>query len=489
MSTAGSLTELLYEGAEIDRSAVAVDDGHRVYRYDDLIARVEGMGAALQRRLGKPGRRVAICASNHFDHLVAYLAIFVSGSIWVPLNPANGRSLNSKIAARANPDLVLVDRDNAAEAPDLPTRIALEEIVDSPGDFEPVVADADDVAAIKFTGGTSGEPKGVVQTHGNMLAVIENLQHFYRFSAKDINLVIAPMTHGSSHYLFPVLARGGRHKFVCDRSTESILEALRAGTSTVFMPPTLIYKLLHEQRPSPDQFAALRHLTYSAAPMPPDRIAEAQAAFGPRISTLYGLTEAPVTICALGPREMQDSRLRQTVGRPCLNSRVRIVDEDRNAVPAGTVGQVEAHGPIVMRGYLDEPALTGETLRDGWLSTGDLGFLDDEGYLTLVGRANDVIITGGFNVHPAEIENAMSRVPGVRECCVFAVEDDYWGQRIEAAVAVDTSSDVSEDSILRFVRDELGPVRTPKKLHFLESLPRNAVGKVVRRSMREALGI
>jgi acyl-CoA synthetase (AMP-forming)/AMP-acid ligase II len=281
----------------------------------------------------------------------------------------------------------------------------------------------------------------------------------------------------------PVLAAGGRHRFVRDRSAGSILAALRGGTTISFMPPTLVYKLLQEPGLSPDQFAHLRHITYGAAPMPVARIAEAQRAFGPRISALYGQTEAPMTITALGTVEMSDASLRATAGRPCGTSRIRVVDDDGRTLPTGKTGNVEVRGPIVMPGYLDDPALTASTIRDGWLRTGDLGRVDDAGYLTLMGRASEMIITGGFNVYPEEIENILAEAPGVAECCVFGVDDPYWGERIEAVVALTPDASSGAAEIRAFVRERLGSVRTPKTLHLTDSLPRNAVGKVVRRDM------
>jgi acyl-CoA synthetase (AMP-forming)/AMP-acid ligase II len=215
--------------------------------------------------------------------------------------------------------------------------------------------------------------------------------------------------------------------------------------------------------------------------MPPERIVEAQQAFGPRISALYGQTEAPVTICALGTDDMLDPVLRGTVGKPCVNSRVRVVDDTGTEVTTGTVGNIEVKGPIVMKGYLDDPELTQATIRNGWLATGDLGALDSEGFLTLVGRVSEVIITGGFNVYPAEIENVLAAIPGVRECCVFGVPDDYWGERVEVAVV--GNGDIDDESIMQAVKKKLGSVRTPKAVHFVDELPRNAVGKVVRRDL------
>jgi acyl-CoA synthetase (AMP-forming)/AMP-acid ligase II len=190
-----------------------------------------------------------------------------------------------------------------------------------------------------------------------------------------------------------------------------------------------------------------------------------------------------MTICALGAKEMQDPVLRGKAGKACSNSRARIVDDAGLELPVGTVGNIEVQGPIVMKAYLDEPGLTDATLRDNWLRTGDLGSLDETGCLTLSGRASEVIITGGFNVYPAEIENVLAKAPGVRECCVYGVDDSYWGERIEAVVVPDPGSNASNADILGFVKEELGSIRTPKALHVVDVLPRNAVGKVVRLEM------
>jgi acyl-CoA synthetase (AMP-forming)/AMP-acid ligase II len=478
-----SLTRMLYDGAAINMAAIAVENRDDNITFEELIGRVESMGAALQKLLPTPGSRIALCAGNHADHLIAYLAILISGFVWVPLNPANGRPLNTTIANKAKPDLVLIDRASIDKAPDTDRLREFETLRAESHTFEATRASPDEVAAIKFTGGTSGEPKGVVQTHGNMLAVIENMRAFYKFESTDCNLAVAPLTHGSSHYIFPILAAGGRHRFLHDHSAAAILTAMRDNTTVTFMPPTLVYKLLQTPGLSPEQFPRLRHLTYSGAPMPSDRIIEAQRAFGPCVSSLYGQTEAPMTICALSTSEMRDPALRGTAGRACRNSEVRIVDETDTEVPAATAGRIEVKGPIVMREYLDEPEQTAATIHDGWLRTGDLGSLDESGNLMLSGRASEVIITGGFNVYPAEIENVLATAPGVRECCVYSVEDSYWGERIEAAIVSDAGGATSEVEILAFVKKELGPVRTPKALHRVNALPRNAVGKVLRRDM------
>ena len=480
-----SIATLFYDGASRNPSATAVDDSRNQLTYETLVGRVEACAAALQSRLPDANGRIALCAENHIEHLVAYLAILLSGRVWIPLNPRNGPVLNSNILGRAAADIVLVDRKSVGQVPEQGNILYLDDLPSTGGSYTRTARAADDVAAIKFTGGTSGQPKGVLQTHGNMLAVIENMQAFYEFTDADCNLAVAPLTHGSSHYILPIIAAGGRHRFPLDNSASSIVSALRDGTTVSFVPPTVIYKILDGAALSPEEFPRLRHLSYSAAPMPPSRIREAQEAFGPCISTVYGQTEAPNTICGLTADEMKSGELQGTVGRACRNCQIRVVDDTGEAVAIGETGVVEVSSPIVMKGYLDDSELTQKTIRNGWLSTGDIGWLDDAGYLTLVGRGSEMIISGGFNVYPAEVENVLTQAPGVIECCVFAVADDYWGERIEAILVVENDAEKNTPQLLAFVREQLGPVRTPKALHFSDAIPRNAVGKVIRRDMPE----
>jgi len=499
MPAEDSLAKRLYDGAGLSPGAAALIGEDESVSYTALVQRVERYALALQHLLPERGSRVALCAANHIEHLLCYIAILVAGYVWVPMNPKNGRALNSVILKKAAPDLLLTDMGSRANAPESGNQLLLGNAAEGIHsiaeissrlpyrNFTPHIALPDDIAAIKFTGGTTGEPKGVMQTHANMLAVMDSMQSFYRFSARDCNLAVAPLTHGSSHYVFPVLAMGGRHRFVDELSADRILAALRSGTTVTFMPPTLIYKLMDSASAAPADFLALRHLTYSAAPMPVERIRQAQAIFGPCISTVYGQTEAPLMISALSPAEMLLPEKQSTVGRAGCGCEIRIVDDEGRNQPAGSVGNISVKGPIVMPGYLDDPGQTARVLRDGWLITGDLGHLDDDGYLSLVGRASELIITGGFNVFPAEVENAVVGMPGIRECCVFGVADDHWGERIEAAVTVADDFRGTQSDILDWVRIHIGPIRTPKAVHIVTMIPRNAVGKIVRRDMPKYL--
>lgn len=475
----------LYDNLARKADRPALFDGETVITHGELIARVERAAGDLARRGIGPGARVALCAANTAGHAVAYLAILRAGAVWTPLNPRNGARLNAALAARARPDLVLVDNasaDHLGEVAALDLSAWLNELGDAPP--PPLHDDPDAPFALKFTGGSTGVPKGVVQSQASGKAALDSLAAFYGFGPDDVNLAVAPLTHGSSHYVLPVLAAGGAHVLLAQPERPRILEELKRRVSVVFMPPTLITLLMAEADFGPADFPKLRHLTWSAAPMAPARVAEAIARFGPVISTLYGQTEAPMAITGLSAAEMTDPALADSVGRPFPGTPVRLLAADGRLLARGE-GEVVVGGDLARTVYLDDPAQTAAARHEGWLRTGDLGRLGDDGVLRLIGRTKDLIITGGYNVYPAEVEAALVAHPAVAEACAFAVPDPVWGERLEAAVAVagDVPPGLAAD-LAAFVREAIGPVRTPKRLHLVPALPRNPVGKVVRDEVR-----
>ena len=476
----------LYENRTAKADRPALIDGKTTITHAALIDGVEAAAADLIRRGVRPGDRIGLCAANSADHVVAYLAILRAGAVWTPLNPRNGARLNTEFQARARPALTLYDAASMAATGACSRPLPLEDwLADLPpaADLPPIHDDPAAPFALKFTGGSTGVPKGVVQSQASGRAALESMAGFYGFTAGDVNLAVAPLTHGSSHYILPVLAAGAAHVLLAEPDRAAILSELKRRVSVAFMPPTLIALLMAEASFAPEDFPALRHITYSAAPMSPDRIAEAIARFGPVISTLFGQTEAPMAIAGLSPAEMLDPALRASVGRTFPGTRVAVLDA-AGAVHVHGEGEVLVAGDLARTEYLDAPNLTAASRHEGWLKTGDIGRLDPDGLLTLIGRSKDLIITGGYNVYPGEVEAALNRHPAVREACAFAVEDDVWGERLEAAVAVDPG--FTDDAALRaFVRDAIGPVRTPKRLHLLSALPRNPVGKVVRSEIRD----
>ena len=472
----------LYENRAAKADRPALFDGDVTVNHGELIARVEAAAGNLAARGVRPGERVGLCARNSWRHVVAYLAILRAGAVWTPLNPRNGARLNADFQAWARPALTLIDAASVeaagAAARPLPLEAWLDDAV---GTAPEIIDDPDAPFALKFTGGSTGVPKGVVQSQASGAAALRSLSAFYGFTADDVNLAVAPLTHGSAHYVLPVLAAGGAHVLMAEPDRAAILTEMKTRVSTVFMPPTLIALLMNEATFAPEDFPRLRQLTYSAAPMSPERIAQAIARFGPVVSTLYGQTEAPRTIAGLSPHEMADPDRRTSVGRLFADTPVRLLSTDGALFERGE-GEIVVGGDLARTHYLDAPELTAASRHGGWLKTGDIGRIGDDGLLHLIGRSKDLIITGGYNVYPGEVEAALNLHPMVREACAFAEPDEVWGERLEAAVAVAPDADAA--AITAFVRDRIGPVRTPKRLHILPDLPRNPVGKVVRDDVR-----
>ncbi|WP_298163518.1 AMP-binding protein [Brevundimonas sp.] len=473
----------LYDNLPAKADRPALFDGDVTLTHGELIAMVEAAAGDLAARGVGAGDRVGLCARNSWRHVVAYLAILRAGAVWTPLNPRNGARLNGDFQARANLSLTLIDTASVEAAGVSARRLALETWLDGVGEAtpSPITDDADAPFALKFTGGSTGVPKGVVQSQASGAAALRSLQTFYDFMADDVNLAVAPLTHGSSHYVLPVLAAGGAHVLLAEPDRAAILSELRTRVTTVFMPPTLIALLMGEAGFQPDDFPRLRHLTYSAAPMSPDRIAQAIQRFGPVVSTLYGQTEAPMTIAGLSPEDMAVPDRRASVGRLFADTPVRLLTGDGDLVERGE-GEIVVGGDLTRTIYLDAPGLTAASRHDDWLKTGDIGRIGEDGLLHLIGRSKDLIITGGYNVYPGEVEAALNLHPMVREACAFSEPDDVWGERLEAAVAAAPDADPAH--IMAFVREQIGPVRTPKRLHLVDALPRNPVGKVVRDDVR-----
>lgn len=479
---------VLYENWRAHADHPALIDGERILSHGALIALVDALAADLARRGLTHGRRIGLCAVNSWRHVAAYLAILRAGAAWVPLNPGNGPLLNADLQRRAELDLLLVDEPSRDQIGPCARKLALEAWVEQAGRGQeppPLDHDPDAVFAIKFTGGSTGRPKGVVQTRRSAAAALRAMQTYYAFTAQDVNLAVAPLTHGSSHYVLPVLAAGGAHVLLARPDRAAILDELRRRVSIAFMPPTLIYLLMEEAAFGPADFPALRHLTWSAAPMPPARIRQAVARFGPVLGSLYGQTEAPMTIAALSPAQATQDALRGAAGYPFPPTPVRVLTTEGRVAEQGE-GEILVGGDLADTSYLDDPDATAAARHDGWLKTGDLGRIDPDGLLTLLGRSREMIISGGYNIYPAEVEVALCAHPAVREACAFGVEDQVWGERLEAAVVLDdTLTDPA--ALMDHVRRTLGPVRTPKVLHELAALPRNPVGKVVRFDVRNLI--
>lgn len=495
--------DLIYRAAAHQPDAVAVEAPGRSLSYRELMIRADALAVALQAIDPEPQTRVGICAYNTLEHLIALLAVMASDKIWVPLNPLDAaRDLDTKIAA-ARPSLLIADENCLDKFDPGPATV----LIGARGDGASK-ADAQCIGslitryrgarprrqglplsatqAIKFTGGSSGKPKGVLQPYRAWIAGASSMIHAFGFGAADRYLMAAPLTHGTSCYVTPILAVGGTLVFMDGKTTpENVLDAFQGQRITAsFLPPTLIYMMMQAMDQRSRQFERLRLLIYGAAIMPPGKIRQARAMFGPVIATNYGLTEAPQIITALIPEEASDESTIASVGRASFMTRVGIVNPACDLLPAGEQGEIVVSGDLLMSGYLDNPEQTAEALVDGWLHTGDVGYLDERGYLFLKDRLKDVIISGGFNIYPSDVEAALTAHPAIHECVVFGRPDEKWGEAVQVAVELRDGVAASAEDIITFAKQQIGSVQAPKHVHFVDSLPRSAVGKVQRREVR-----
>ncbi len=495
--------DLIYRAAARRPDAVAVEAPGISLGHRELAARADALAVALQSMDPEPQSRVGVCAYNNVEHLIALLAVMAADKIWVPLNPLDAsRDLSSKIAA-ARPSLLIADeaclgKFDPGSAPVLIAARGKDSASAGALHIDDLIARHRGerprrqglspalTQAIKFTGGSSGKPKGVLQPYRAWIAGASSMIHAFGFGPTDRYLMAAPLTHGTSCYVTPILAAGGTLVFMEGKTTPGkVLDAFQGqDITTSFLPPTLIYMMMQAMEQEPRRFERLRLLIYGAAIMPPEKIRQARALFGPVIATNYGLTEAPQIITALTPEEATDESTIASVGRASFMTRVGIVDAAGALLPTGEQGEIVISGDLLMSGYLDNPQQTAEALVDGWLHTGDVGYLDERGFLFLKDRLKDVIISGGFNVYPSDVEAALAAHPAIHECVVFGRPDEKWGEAVQVAIELRQGADASAEDIIAFAKQQVGSVQAPKQVHFMDSLPRSAVGKVQRREVR-----
>jgi acyl-CoA synthetase (AMP-forming)/AMP-acid ligase II len=314
----------------------------------------------------------------------------------------------------------------------------------------------------------------------------------YGADEKSVNLAAAPMTHTSGLLSIPCSARGGTVVVVTKPDPAVLLAAIpKYRVTEFFLPPTVIYRLLD----IPDlakkvDFSSLKYFMYGAAPMSVEKLRQAIGTFGPVMMGGYGQTEAPASISYLPPGEhfvggrvASDERL-SSVGRPNPLIRVEIMNDANQILPQGETGEICVRGDLVMKGYYKAPDKTAEAIVDGWLHTGDVGHLDAEGYLHITDRKKDMIISGGFNVYPSEVEQVIWSHPAVQDCAVIGVPDDKWGEAVKAVVELNAGQTATADELIALCKDKLGSVKAPKSVDFVASLPRSPVGKVLKKDLR-----
>ncbi len=452
------------------------------------------------------GSVVGILSANTPEVPVAMGAALIAGVRWVPLHPLGSLEDHAFVLADAGVEILLFDpatqQDRAAElgalVPGLRRVVALsptpdaEDMATASARFgarrlsAPAVRPSD-VSWLLYTGGTTGRPKGVVETYRAVAQMTYIQMAEWDWPAQVRTLCATPLSHAASALFLPTLLKGGSlavlPSFDPDRFVDTV-ERLRI--TTTFLVPTMIYRLLEHPGLDAADLSSLETLFYGASAMSPSRLAEGMARLGSVFFQFYGQAECPTTVTVLTKEDHRCGRPERltSCGRPVPWLDVALLDEDGTEVATGRTGEICVRGPLVMAGYHNRPAETAEALRGGWLHTGDLARADDEGYLTIVDRKKDMIVTGGFNVFPREIEDVLSSHPGVLMAAVIGVPDPDWGEAVRAVVVPRAGAPLDKAELIQLVKSRKGPPAAPKQIDFVDTIPLTGLGKADKKALR-----
>jgi acyl-CoA synthetase (AMP-forming)/AMP-acid ligase II len=473
----------------------------QVLTFEELLDRTLRIARFIATK-GEIGDRVVILAKNCPEYVELLFAIWAAGRIAVPVNAKLHPLETHQIVVDAGARLVFASRDLADELmrsasaakPDLIT-IGSRHYIDlfAYDRIEPIHAAATDVAWLFFTSGTTGRSKGAMLTHRNLTAMQTACIADFGSIESDHSLIHAgPMSHGSGLYALPYIGRGARQVIPASDNFDplEILDLCDVHPRcAMFLAPTMVKRLREAMLALQRKPKNLEKIIYGGGPMYLEELKQSLAAFGQKFAQLYGQGEAPMTITGLRMRDhaIGDMRVLGSVGWPRSGVEVRVVDSDGTALPDGQTGEIICRGDIVMAGYWNDPDATKVTLRGGWLWTGDMGSMDADGLLTLRDRSKDVIISGGSNIYPREVEEILLKYPSVREVSVIGQRDAEWGEITVAFVVSDNPAPSVRDELDRHCLDHIARFKRPKRYIFVENLPKNAYGKVLKRELAKQL--
>ncbi len=487
-----------------DRDAFVLDDRHLTYReFGETLSRL--VQCLQARGLGR-GDAIATLSSNRPEAFLVTAAAYLTGMRVTWMHPLSSEDDHAYILEDSGVHTLFVDETSFAaraaalreRVPGLRTLYAFgpcaiaEDIVAASRAYAPVPlesrASADDVCVLVYTGGTTGKSKGVVHTHRVHVAMVMTELAEWDWPAEVRFLAMTPISHGAGAMIMAVLLRSGTFVLAKGFDAQHFYELVeRHRITATFLVPTMIYVLLDHPGASSADCSSLKLIIYGAAAMSPGRLAEGMRRFGPVFMQLYGQSEAPNAVTVLRVRDHDPEGHPQRLascGTPSAGLQVRLLDEDGREVPVGVVGEICVRGPLVMSGYWNKPEETARALRHGWLYTGDLARRDADGFLYIVDRSKDMIVTGGFNVYPREIEDVLTAHPAVATAAVIGVPDDKWGEAVKAIVQLRPGASASAAELIERVRDAKGPVHAPKSVEFAESLPVTGLGKPDKKALR-----
>lgn len=488
----------LARSARLSPDAPALGDGLRQLTYRQLDDRVSRLSDGLLRSGLELGDRVAILMANRPELLETLYACFRAGLVAVPINsrlhPDEVRYIVSQAGARAimaGPQHEASARGSGA-AFVVPLGDTYERLIaggDSGFADRPLAGDTP--AWLFYTSGTTGRPKGATLSHGNLLEmVVSCLANVTDYRASDTVLHAAPLTHGAGLYALAGIARGAFHLVPPSPPFDPVvvLETVARTRATVvsFLTPTMVRLLIDAAAAVASDIRSLRGIVYGGGPMYAEDLRRAQATFGLILTQIYGLGETPMTVTYLPPAvPAEEGQELASVGTPHPNVELRLLDEAGADVPIGAMGEVCVRSAAVMLGYWNDSEATEEVLKGGWLHTGDLGRLDESGRLYLLDRKKDLIVSGGSNIYPREVEEVLIAYPGVASVAVIGVPDRHWGESVHAVVVPDPGVTLTAEELIEFCQARIASYKKPRTVDFVTELPVSGHGKVLKRELRE----
>ncbi len=502
------LTQFLHRAIQQDPQRVLTVFGDRTRTVAESVDRVARLAHALRTLGVRPGDRVGIMALNSDRYHEFLLAVPWAGAV---TNTVNVRWSAAEVAyslADCRTDVLLVDDALAGllpalreEVPDLKTVIFCgdgpqpddtlnyEELIAAHEPVEDARRRDDDLYGVFYTGGTTGRPKGVMLTHRNLVtSAMGSLATGPVISHGGRLLHAAPMFHLADIAAWSMgLLDGSTHVIVPSFTPAGVAEAIaRHRVTDALLVPTMIHLLVNSPETADADLSSLHRVLYGASPISEETLRQARERLpGAVFTQAYGMTELSPVATLLSPDDHDDPTLVRSAGRAVAHAEIRIVDASGAEVPRGVVGEIAVSGDHVMRGYWNKPEETAAALRDGWMHTGDGGYMDEHGYVFIADRIKDMIITGGENVYSIEVENVLTNHPAVAQCAVIGVPDPDWGERVHAVIVLAPGATATAEELSDFCRAHIANYKIPRSVSFTDTLPISAAGKILKRELRE----
>ncbi|MVW78104.1 class I adenylate-forming enzyme family protein [Bordetella sp. 02P26C-1] len=480
---------------------IAIIDGSRQWTYREFEALVDRLASGLANAY-EPGSRVAVMMHNRAEAVMLQFALERAGLVRVPVNFRYTAHELATLTAHCDAAALVHDAECAATVAAAGLNDSVHRIPITSDEWASLIshciapdklhrASLNTLATINYTSGTTGNPKGVMLSHGNWAAVYRNMLVDRPLSRDDVVAYVGPMTHSSGAYLAPWYWRGARNIIVSPPTPANLADTIERERVTAFTcVPTFLTRFLTLADLDSRDFKSLRFIGYGAEAIPANTLERAWQVFGPILWQNYGQTEAMMTCAHLPPEDHilrdADGELRfrhGAIGRPYTFVEMVVRDKRGDPVASGEIGELTIRGEHVMQGYWEQPDLTAETVRDGWLWTGDLATTDEDGLIRLVGRRKDMLICGGFNIYPSEVESHLTALPGVLEAAVVAHPDASWGEIAVAYVVQDQPERWTADTLAAAMRPILG-IKTPRAWRLVAELPKTNNGKIDKRRLQ-----